>query len=278
MKLKKITSLVMLWAMTIMTYTGIILYIAPHGRVANWTNWELFGWDKDQFAQIHTTFMALFIVATLLHIYYNFKPMVSYMKNKMKQFVFFTKEMIIALGITLLFITGTLYEIPPFSTFLTFGDSIKDSWAEKSEEPPYGHAEESTLKDFSAKTGYSLQDVLRVLSEHNISAKDSQTLEAIAKQEEKPAKYIFALIQNTLGTTKSQSEISGLGRKTFTQVAKELEINIEVFLKELENIGIKANKNDKFKSTVEKQGFDARETIHDFYRGLLCRFHKYSNL
>ena len=66
MKLKKITSLVMLWSMIMMTYTGIILYIAPHGRVANWTNWELFWWDKHQFAQIHTTFMALFIVATLL--------------------------------------------------------------------------------------------------------------------------------------------------------------------------------------------------------------------
>ena len=264
MKLKKITSLVMLWSMIIMTYTGIILYIAPHGRVANWTNWELFGWDKDQFAQIHTTFMALFIVTTLLHIYYNFKPMVSYMKNTMKKFVFFTKEMIVALGITFIFLTGTLLQIPPFSSFLEFGDSIKEGWSKKSDEPPYGHAEESTLKDFSAKTGYKLQDVLRVLNKHNITAKDSQTLEAIAQQEEKPAKYIFTLIQDTLGVAKSQNEISGLGRKTFSQVSKELNINLEAFLKELEDMGIKAVKDDKFKSTVEKQGFDAREIINEF--------------
>jgi len=264
MKLKKITSLVMLWSMIIMTYTGIILYIAPHGRVANWTNWELFGWDKNQFAQIHTTFMALFIVATLLHIYYNFKPMVSYMKNKMKQFVFFTKEMIVALAITLLFTAGTLLEIPPFSTFIEFGDGIKESWAQKSDEPPYGHAEESTLKDFSQKTGYKLQDVLSVLNEHNITAKDSQTLEAIAKQENKPAKYLFILIQNALGASKSQNQISGLGRKTFVQIAKEIDINLEQFLKELESMGIKADKKDKFKSTVEKQGFDAREIINTF--------------
>ncbi len=266
MKLKKITSLVMLWAMIMMTYTGIILYIAPHGRVANWTNWELFGWDKDQFAQIHTTFMALFVVATLLHVYYNFKPMVSYMKNKMKQFVFLTKEMIIALSITLLFVTGTLYEVPPFSTFLTFGDNIKDSWAEKSEEPPYGHAEESTLKDFSQKTGYELHSLLKVLHENNISAKDSQTLEEIASQEDKTAKYLFALIQNALGASKSQNQISGLGRKTFEALAKEIDINLEDFLKELENMDIKADKKDKFKSTVEKQGFDAREVLNAFLK------------
>ena len=266
MKLKKITSLVMLWSMIMITYTGIILYIAPHGRVANWTNWELFGWSKDQFAQIHTTFMALFIVATLLHIYYNFKPMVSYMKNQMKQFVFFTKEMIVALGITLLFLTGTLFEIPPFSTFVSFGDSIKDGWAEKSDEPPYGHAEESTLKDFSQKTGYELKSLLKVLHEHNITTKDSQTLEEIASREQKTAKYLFALIQNSLGASKSQNQISGLGRKTFAQIAKEMHINLEQFLKELENMGIKADKDDKFKSTVEKQGFNAREVLNTFLK------------
>ena len=264
MKLKKITSLVMLWAMIMMTYTGIILYIAPHGRVANWTNWELFGWDKDQFAQIHTTFMALFIITTLLHIYYNFKPMVSYMKNTMKKFVFFTKEMIVALGIIFIFLTGTLLQIPPFSSFLEFGDGIKESWAKKSDEPPYGHAEESTLKDFSQKTGYELKDVLRVLNEHNITVKDSQTLEDIAKKEQKPAKYIFTLIQNALGETTSKNQISGLGRKTFAQVAQEINIDLVQFLKKLESMGIKAEKDDKFKSTIEKQGFDVREVVNTF--------------
>ena len=266
MKLKKITSLVMLWAMIMMTYTGVILYIAPHGRVANWTNWELFGWDKDQFAQIHTTFMALFIVATLLHIYYNFKPMVSYMKSTMKKFIFFTKEMIVALGITGLFIAGTLLDVPPFSTFLEFGDGVKDSWAKKSDEPPYGHAEESTLKDFSQKTGYELKDIQRVLNEHNISAKDSQTLEEIARIEQKPAKYIFTLIQNTLGKSTTKNQISGLGRKTFTQVAQEIDIDLEQFLTKLEAMGIKAKKDDKFKSTIEKQGFDVREVLNTFLK------------
>ena len=103
------------------------------------------------------------------------------------------------MGIVLLFLLGTLYVIPPFSTFHEFGEEMKESWVEKSEEPPYGHAEEATLKDFSQKTGYDLEQVLQVLSEHNISASGSQTLEDIAVKQRKKPGEIFGWITASLG-------------------------------------------------------------------------------
>jgi hypothetical protein len=254
----------MLWSMVMMTYTGIILYIAPHGRVAYWTNWELFGWSKDQFADIHTTFMALFIFTTLLHLYYNWKPLTSYMKSPDKSFVFFTKEMLAALSIVILFLFGTLYTVSPFAAFLEFGEGMKESWVEKSEEPPYGHAEESTLKDFSQKTGYDLDQVLKVLAEHNITALKSQTLEDIAIKQGKKPGDIFAWITSSLGHNIPKNSISGLGRKSFEQVAKALNMQSEVFLKELEKMGIKAQKEDKFRATLEKQGFNVKEVVDIF--------------
>ena len=87
----------------------------------------------------------------------------------------------------MLFLLGTLYETPPFSSFLQFGEGIKDSWAEKSEEPPYGHAEESTLKDFSQKTGYDLPKVIETLREHNLSVTESQTIKEIASDQDMTA-------------------------------------------------------------------------------------------
>ncbi len=103
MNFKKITSLTMFFVMLVMTYTGIVLFIAPPGRIAHWSNWEIFGLTKDEYANIHSTFMALFIFMTLFHIFYNFKPITSYMKNKAREFVFFTKDMIVALVLTLVF-------------------------------------------------------------------------------------------------------------------------------------------------------------------------------
>ena len=59
--LRKLTSLTITFSFFIMSYTGIILFIAPKGRVANWTNWELFGLDKTEYTNLHVTFMVLFL-------------------------------------------------------------------------------------------------------------------------------------------------------------------------------------------------------------------------
>ena len=262
MKLKKITSLVMLWSMMMMTYTGSILYISPHGRVAYWTNWELFGWSKDQFAEIHTTFMVLFIIVTLLHIFYNWKPLTSYMKNQVKAFVFFTKEMLVAVSVVLLFLFGTLYTVVPFSTFLDFGEEMKESWVEKSQEPPYGHAEESTLMDFSQKTGYDVEQLINVLKENGIEASQTDTLEKIAIDQGKTPGEIFALITASLG--EKRPKISGLGRKSIDQVAKALGMESDQFIQALEKMGIEAKRTDKFKPTLEKQGYNVREVVEKF--------------
>ncbi|MFH1952450.1 MAG: DUF4405 domain-containing protein [Pseudomonadota bacterium] len=38
------------------TLSGIILYIAPPGRVANWTSWQVWGLGREQWVAIHTIF------------------------------------------------------------------------------------------------------------------------------------------------------------------------------------------------------------------------------
>ena len=130
MNLKKITSLTMLLAMFIMTYTGIMLFIAPPGRIANWANWEILALSKEQYASIHTMFMVLFVIATILHIYYNWKPILSYLRDSTKKISFTKKEFLIAFLLNLFFVVGTLIHIQPLQGFLDVGESIKESWGE----------------------------------------------------------------------------------------------------------------------------------------------------
>ena len=152
MNLKKITSLTMLFAMIIMAFTGIILFIAPPGRIANWANWELFVLTKEQYGSLHSTMMVLFIVATILHLFYNWKPITSYMKTKSKQLVIFSKDLMAAFLITAIFVVGTLALKPPFSSFLDFGSDMKESWQKEYGTPPYSHAELSSLENFCKKS------------------------------------------------------------------------------------------------------------------------------
>jgi hypothetical protein len=141
MNLKKITSLVMLLSTLMLTYTGIILFIAPHGKIAYWANWEFLGLTKGEYTSLHNTFFVLFLLAFILHVYYNFKSIKNYLSNEAKKLVVATKEMIIATILTMVFIVGTLMTVPPFTTFLSLGEDAKEYWTEVYGEPPYNHAE-----------------------------------------------------------------------------------------------------------------------------------------
>ncbi|GGD46180.1 hypothetical protein GCM10012288_20570 [Malaciobacter pacificus] len=251
MSLKKITSLTMLLAVLVMSFTGILLFITPPGRVANWTNWQIFGMSKSLIADIHTTFMVLFIVATILHIFYNLKPIVSYMKNQAREFVLFTKEMIVAATLVVVFLIGTIYQVAPFSTFIDFGDGIKNSWEKQTSTAPYSHAELSSLEEFILKMDYQEEEIEGILQINNISYKLEQSLSQIAKNNDISPNKLFEILQKQKNSTKKHIPLTGMGKKSVEDVASTLGVPVEEFIQDLEVIGIKASKNDKFKEVAE---------------------------
>ncbi|MDP4856108.1 MAG: DUF4405 domain-containing protein, partial [Desulfobacterales bacterium] len=78
MNLRKIVSLTALLSSLLLLVTSIVLYIVPQGRVAYWADWRLLGLTKTEWTNIHVNFGLLFFVSALLHVYYNWKPIVSY--------------------------------------------------------------------------------------------------------------------------------------------------------------------------------------------------------
>ena len=74
--------------------SGIILYISPPGRVANWTNWSVWGLSKEEWGAIHTIFgyVLLFIIA--IHIYYNWKMLWNFIWSKVRKAMNLRKEMV----------------------------------------------------------------------------------------------------------------------------------------------------------------------------------------
>ncbi len=181
--MKKTVSVLMLYSMIVMSYTGIMLFIAPEGKVAYWVDWTMFGMSKTQFGDLHVTFMILFVIISIIHIYYNWSSLVSYFKNKSRNFIFFTKYNLTAIGVTFVFIVGTLTLSQPFKTVLDFQSDIKQYWGDELGRPPYGHAELSSLKKFSKKEGYDLQLVLEALEEEGIKVNsEKDNLKKIAKE------------------------------------------------------------------------------------------------
>lgn len=176
MALRRFTSLLITFAFLVMSITGIVLFVAPKGRIANWTYWELFGLSKEEYGALHVTFMVLFIVGIGVHFWLNWKPFVSYLKNAQRNITLFSKETLAALAVTLVFIGGTLWGIPPFSTFLSFEESLKLSWENETSEPPYGHAELSSLATLAKRTGIPLKEGLHALHAKGFSAAQEESI------------------------------------------------------------------------------------------------------
>ena len=153
MNIRKITSLTALISFVLIILTSVILYIVPHGRIAYRSDWHLWGFSKTEWGNLHINLGVLFLLAIFLHIYYNWKPIINYMKNRAKKVTVFTNNFNAALVITLVFALGTYFMIPPFSTLLIFSESIKDAGAIKYGEPPFGHAELAPLDSLIKKTG-----------------------------------------------------------------------------------------------------------------------------
>ena len=251
--MRKITSLTLGIAFLIMSYTGIILFLVPQGKIAYWADWHLLGLSKTQYGDLHSTTMVIFLIFASIHIYYNWKPLVSYLKDTAKKISFTKKEFVIALLINIVFVTGTLYSIQPFKAFLGLGDSVKDYWAKEYGEPPYGHAEETKLYVLCKKQNIDLERAKEILNQNKIVFEENQNLLTIAKNNSTSPNKIYNMITTNKKKHKSPDGISRLGRKTLQELSDMNKINLEHALEVLDKKGLKnVNSDAKMKQLADE--------------------------
>jgi hypothetical protein len=251
------------------TISGIILYIAPPGRIANWTNWTIWGLDKDEWAAIHTIFGYLLLIIAGVHLYYNWKMFMNFIWNKIRKALNRRWELITATLLCLFVFLGTLWNIPPFSNTMSIGQTLKDSWAESKVEVPIVHAELMSLSDFAEKIQVPPDELLSSLNSKGYTVQNTeQTLGEIAEQNNtSPDKLYEAMksgeVQPTLPKT---IEGSGLGRKTLETISAEQGLSIDEVLSRLRQKGISAQPGDRLKDVAEKHEKFALE-IHNIITG-----------
>jgi len=166
-KWQAFTSVLVTVFFVLMIFTGIILFLTPPGRVANWTGWRLIALTKHQWGGLHIWFGLMFIIASAFHLYFNWKTLVSYFKDKVSQSFAMRAEWIIALIIPAIVFVGTLAEIKPFSSLLALNEAIKHSWETPSQRAPVPHAESLRL----ASVSDYIQDVNLETMVANLKAK-----------------------------------------------------------------------------------------------------------
>ncbi|THB79248.1 MAG: DUF4405 domain-containing protein [Desulfobulbaceae bacterium] len=273
MSLRKITSMTLIWSLIALIFNSVILYIVPEGRVANWAVWKFWGLDKHDWSAQHITVGVLFCVAGIFHIYLNWKPIMSYLKNKkQKSFNLFTSSSIIGFVLTVVFIVGTYFNVPPMSTIVELSEQIKDSAGEKYGNPPYGQAQSSSIKSFTARLGLDLSQAKKLLADNNIQVNDDQeTVQSISARAKvtpqqlldiiKPARQTSEKSELTSSNDEHSEEIivdatkapkSGMGKKTITQLCDELQADCQMIIEALGKKGMDIQPDMKLKDLANQ--------------------------
>lgn len=260
MTIRKVTSLTASLAFVIMLATSIVLYIVPQGRVAYWADWRLWGLTKEQWGEIHINVGLLFLLALVLHIYYNWKPLMAYLKDRAKRMKILTPAFNMALLICLVTVTGTLLMLPPFSWVLDWNASIKEAGAQKYGEPPYGHAELASLTAFANKVGIDPALARKRLEQAGFQPVDgNQTLQALARLHHTTPKRLYAVMQEeTQGAAMDkalpETPPPGTGRLSLAEICTTYGLDTRRVQATLERQNITAATTDSLRDIAERHG------------------------
>ncbi|GAB4363570.1 MAG: DUF4405 domain-containing protein [Calditrichia bacterium] len=235
------TSLYVVFSFILMGISGLILYITPPGRVAYWTNWKLFFLTKEAWGAVHTIFSLSFIIMGSIHLYFNWKPFVSYMKSRVQAGLRVRREVAYSGLISLFILVFTLLELPPFSTIMNFGETISESWATEQEQPPAPHAELMTLAEFSQTIQIPLDVLMFRLETAGVRVeKENAIVKEVASANNMTPSELYQAIQSlpkVLPTTEMGSGM-GYGKLKVADISRKLNITPEQTMQILKANGI----------------------------------------
>jgi len=153
-----------------MCITGIILFVVPPGRIANWTGWTIFGLTKAQWQALHIWWSLVFMVAAVVHLAYNWRCLLGYFKSKVDAARALRVEWILSLAICALVSIATVAGLKPFSSLMAWNESIKHSWDDSDRRAPIPHAELLTLTELTQHVdGLTTETIVANLRAHGIT-------------------------------------------------------------------------------------------------------------
>ncbi len=272
-----LTSLCSLAAFLVAAFSGIILYLVPHGRIAYWTDWRLWGLSKDQWTDIHIIASIIFLITAGFHIYFNWKPLMNYLSSKAADALRYKRELAVSLLLALWMVVSGIWHLPPLSYLSDLSETIKTAWVTSPDyEPPYGHAELLSLKVFCQRLKIPLSRAVAELKAQGFTMQSaSQSLKEIAdgkgvsplelyrviKKFEPQQETVAAGHQWTAEEVEHRFAGSGLGRKPFAVLVRELNLDPVLARRRLAAVGVEIGDQESVKQLAQRTGKNPLELM-----------------
>jgi hypothetical protein len=293
---KGFASLLTTFSFIVMSLSGILLFIVPQGRIAEWTEWRMLGLSKSQWGDIHITTSLMFLAAGAYHIALNWRTLLGYFTTKRDKVLMMQRELAISGVLTVFCIAGAVYQVPPLSYVLTLNNTIKRAWiVDKDHEPPMGHAELLTMPSFTKKLQMDMRQVTGVLQSKGITFTDTESLAVIAKKHGTSPVRLYQLIKSLEGSAAGSVAVDavsaeavkarlqnaapagqpvytdelvdekfegrGMGRKTLAQLAEEIGFDIAKAKRKLAARNMSMKDDETLKDAATKAGTAPMEIL-----------------
>ncbi len=249
-------SLYIVVSFVVIAATGIVLYMTPPGRVANWSEWTFAGLTKEQWQAVHTIFTFVFVFAAGFHVYFNWKILVAYLRNRFHAGIPRWRELTLSSALVAALMAMTLGDVPPLSYVIDARETLAASWSTPLTEPPVPHAELLTLAKLGETIKMPLETIQAKLSQAKIDAgAPEDTLGAIAERHGlKPSELYLKIREGEPKAAIPIAEGGGYGQKSVRQVSDQLRIPLADVLQNLRQHGVVAEPDSNVKALAGAHG------------------------
>ncbi len=281
---RALVSSLTLFSWVVLMLSGAILFMSPPGRVANWTGWAIWGLSKQQWASLHIIFSWTFVLVGVLHLYLNWRPMISYFKSR-RRLPLARPEWMAALALSVVAWLGALGDWPVFDRVLAWNETLKASWEEPARRAPVAHAELLTLAELAEQSGHDMATMRARLQAAGVKVDSDQApVEELAQGAGLTPQRIFELATGQTeargrgaGRGEAQGQgygegrgqggegraVSGggYGRMTLAEICEREGLDLEQALGALRREGIEADPNVALRDLAREHGLQAPEIV-----------------
>ena len=243
--LRAFTSTFIALAFASLAASGAVLFLAPPGRVANWTNWTLGGLRKSDWTALHVWFAVVFLAGAALHLFFNLRPMLGYLTSREPRRLAWRKEWLAAAVASVVLVAGTLLKVPPFTGLLAWSESLKEGWEKPAEQAPVPHAERLTVAALARQLGLEPGTALERLRATGIQIDDPErTLQAVAEAARLSARQVYERLRGASAAHEGPGGGGGPGSKTLAQYCGDEGIALAAARERLAVAGVAVQEND----------------------------------
>lgn len=196
--MRNFVTLLLLLTFVLSAVSGVVLFIRPEGSLARWVGWSALGLEKKQWEAVHTAFVLALTIISAVHLWYNWKPLVAYLKLRAPALLVSRRrmlpaiELVAALGVAALIWAGAVSNWPPFSNVVALRSAMKDGVYLVMAPPPLPEAERLAVSDICRHLAIPEQQALANARQRGIIISDtSVTIAVIAAEHDVTPEEVY---------------------------------------------------------------------------------------